>query len=166
MNDFDLIQRAEMLLSLYRLRESPMRTLRVGAVQCAWSVDPVAHRAMLRRGVELAADAGAQVILMQELTLSPYFCDAPDVPDALATYGEDVETGPTITFARELAVEFNVCVQASLYERTPKASVARSSTSPPSKSTASYVTSSLADLSGGDSRLRVSAFETGSIEKT
>ena len=55
---------------------------------------------------------------MQELTLSPYFCSTPDVPDALATYGEDVETGPTITFARELADELNVCVHASLYERT------------------------------------------------
>ena len=73
---------------------------------------------MVRRGVQLAADAGAQVVLTQELTLSPYFCYSPDVPDALAKYGEDVESGPTVAFARELAAEFNVDVQMSLYERT------------------------------------------------
>ena len=117
-NEFDVVQRAEVLPSLYRLHDAAATLLRVAAVQCAWSPDPVAHRATLRRGVQLAADAKAQVVLMQELTLSPYFCSAPDVQDALAIYGEDVEAGPTVTLARELAAEFNVSVQASLYERT------------------------------------------------
>lgn len=73
---------------------------------------------MLRNGVQLAAQHGARVVLMQELTLSPYFCTQPNVPRALATYGEDIESGPTVSLARELAGEFNVTVQASLYERT------------------------------------------------
>jgi N-carbamoylputrescine amidase len=55
--------------------------------------------------------------LLQELTLSPYFCSAPDVVDALDRYGEDVETGPTVAFARSLATELDVVVHASLYER-------------------------------------------------
>ncbi len=117
-NDFEVIQRADRLPSLYRMIESTSDVVRVAAIQCAWNCNPVAHRTMLRRGVQLAAEHGARVVLMQELTLSPYFCSDPNVPDALATYGEDVETGPTVAFVREVAAEFNVFVQASLYERT------------------------------------------------
>ncbi len=72
----------------------------------------------LREGVRLAASQGAAVVLLQELTLSPYFCSDPDVPEALARFGEDVETGPTATLARELAAELGIVVHASLYERT------------------------------------------------
>ncbi len=118
MSDFELVERDEPLPSLYRRGEPTTNNLRVGAVQCAWNPDPAAHRATLRRGVKVAAEHGAQAVLLQELTLSPYFCSDPNVPDALATYGEDVETGPTAAFARELAAAFNVSVQASLYERT------------------------------------------------
>ena len=92
--------------------------LRVAAVQCEWNPDPAAHLQTLRQGVQLAAQHGARVVLLQELTLSTYFCTVPDAPDALATYGEDVETGPTVSFARELAAEYNIYVHASLYERT------------------------------------------------
>ncbi|MCE9623172.1 MAG: hydrolase [Actinomycetia bacterium] len=112
------MQRADSLPSLYRVNESTSKVLRVGAVQCAWNPDAAAHRATLRGGVQLAAEAGAAVVLTQELTLSPYFCFSPDVPDALEKYGEDVETGPAVALARELAAEFGVCVQMSLYERT------------------------------------------------
>lgn len=87
-------------------------------MQCAWNPDQVALRETLRHGVQLAADTGARVVLTQELTLSPYFCYSPDVPNALATHGEDVETGPTVALARELAAEFDVHVQMSLYERS------------------------------------------------
>ncbi len=118
MSDFEVIQRAEPLISPFRVGESTQPVLRVGAVQCAWNPDATAHRDTLRRGVQIAAEHGARVVLLQELTLSTYFCTAPDVPDALATYGEDVETGPTVTLARSFAAEFNVCVHASLYERT------------------------------------------------
>lgn len=116
-DDFEAFQRAEPLPSLYRRGESTASVLRVAAVQCAWNSDPVQHRATLRRGVLLAAERGARVVLTQELTLSPYFCFEPTVLDALATYGEDVETGPTVAFARELAAEVDVYVQMSLYER-------------------------------------------------
>ena len=118
MSDFEVIQRDVALPSLFRIDESTQPVLRVGAVQCAWNSDPIAHLEVVRRGVQLAAESGAQVVLLQELTLSPYFCSDADVPAALATFGEDVETGPTVTMARELASEFDICVHASLYERT------------------------------------------------
>ena len=119
MVEFELIMRDEPLPSPFRIGASVVtNTLRVGAVQCAWHPDPLQHRETLQHGVRLAAEQGATVVLMQELTLSPYFCIDPNVPDALVRFGEDVETGPTVTMARELAIELGVSVHASLYERT------------------------------------------------
>lgn len=118
LSDFEVIRREESMPSLFRVEASTAEALRVGAVQCAWNPDPVAHRRVLRDGVQIAANQGARVVLLQELTLSPYFCSAPNVPRALATYGEDLESGPTVALARELADEFGLCVHASLYERT------------------------------------------------
>jgi N-carbamoylputrescine amidase len=92
--------------------------LRVGAVQCAWNPDPVVHRDTLAAGIRLAADEGARVICLQELTLSPYFAVVPDDPEA-AEHAEDVGDGPTTEFARHMAAETGAIVHASLYERDP-----------------------------------------------
>jgi len=101
-----------------RVRDgTPDRHLRVGAVQCAWDSDQPAMESTLRTGVAVAVSEGAEIVFLQELTRSPYFCVSPDVPDALATYGEPLESGPTVTLARSLATEHGIAVQASLYER-------------------------------------------------
>jgi N-carbamoylputrescine amidase len=119
MNDFKLITRIDAPLpSPFRTRKAERPLLRVGAVQCAWHPNPAEQRSTLERGVQLAAAQGARVVLLQELTLSPYFCIAPDVDDALERYGEDLESGPTLTLARELATRHGIAVHASLYERT------------------------------------------------
>ena len=119
MVDIELIERVgDLLPSPFRAGASERTPLRVGAVQCAWNPDSVAHAATLRAGVALAVRSGARVVLLQELTLSPYFCSVPDVANALVRYGEDVETGPTAALARELAATHGVAVHASLYERT------------------------------------------------
>ncbi len=103
---------------------SPMRAepairpyLRIGAVQCAWNPDPVQMRTDLAKGIALAAHEGAQIVCLQELTLSPYFCSDPNVIDALHTFGEDVETGPTVSFMSEQAAVHGISVHGSLYER-------------------------------------------------
>ena len=96
---------------------APDRLLRIGAVQCAWNPDPTAMEATLRSGVEIAAAEGVEVVFLQELTRSPYFCVSPDVPHALVRFGEPLELGPTVTLARALATEHNIAVHASLYER-------------------------------------------------
>ena len=97
---FELIISDTALDSPFRGDRTQERPLRVGAVQCAWSPDASAHEATLREGVASAATEGAEVVLLQELTLSPYFCVAPDVTDALDRFAEDVESGPTVTLAR------------------------------------------------------------------
>ena len=86
-------------------------------MQCAWDADADAHETALRAGVDRAAAEGAEVVLLQELTRSPYFCVEPDVSDALTRFAEDVEDGPTVALARSLAAEHGIAVHASLYER-------------------------------------------------
>jgi N-carbamoylputrescine amidase len=92
-------------------------TFHVGAVQQRWHPDPVAHEAALAEGVRLAVDRGAQLVCLQELTLSPYFAVSPDPsPEELAR-AEAIPDGPTTAFARRMAAEAGAYVHASLYER-------------------------------------------------
>jgi len=97
--------------------EVPTRTpFRVGAVQHRWHEDPVEHRAALTEGVRMAADIGARLICLQELTLSPYFAVTPDGPSAAGAAPEPLPGGPTFTLAAELAAMTGAFVHASLYE--------------------------------------------------
>jgi N-carbamoylputrescine amidase len=116
-------ERAE-LIAGYPPPDSPARTrpatrapLRVGAVQERWHPDPEEHQAALAARIELAAGEGARLVCLQELTLSPYFAITPDGPEAAGVEPEDVETGPTATFARRMAEQTGAYIHASLYER-------------------------------------------------
>ncbi|MER5965361.1 nitrilase-related carbon-nitrogen hydrolase [Streptomyces sp. NPDC002057] len=92
--------------------------LRVGLVQMRWYADPAEHDDRLREGVALAAAQGATVVCLPELTRSPYFCNTEDpMAEGAARYLEDVETGPTVALAGELATALGITVHASLYER-------------------------------------------------
>ena len=112
------------LLTAFPPPASPARTrpperapLRLGLVQERWHADPDEHREALAAGIRMAAQAGARVVCLQELTLSPYFAITADGPQAAGAAPEELESGPTITFARRLAGETGVHVHASLYER-------------------------------------------------
>jgi len=103
--------------------ESPARVhpptrapFRIGAVQQRWQPDPVAHAEALAQGVRLAADEGAVLVCLQELTLSPYFAITAAGPAAAGAVPEALPDGPTHTFAAGLAAETGVHVHASLYE--------------------------------------------------
>jgi N-carbamoylputrescine amidase len=105
---------------------SPARTrpphrapFKIAAVQQRWHADAEEHRHALAEGVRLAAGAGARLVCMQELTLSPYFAVNPDGPEAAGVEPEELPGGPTHRFAAELASELGVHVHASLYERAP-----------------------------------------------
>ncbi|MBK6309724.1 MAG: hydrolase [Candidatus Microthrix sp.] len=99
-----------------RTRAPERGTFRVGAVQTAWHPDAGEHRATLTAGVELAARAGARLVCLQELTLSPYFAIVPDGAEALGVAAEPLPGGPTHAFAAELAARFGLVVHASLFE--------------------------------------------------
>ncbi|MEU4270761.1 nitrilase-related carbon-nitrogen hydrolase [Streptomyces sp. NPDC026092] len=92
--------------------------MRVGLVQMRWYADEREHDARLREGVEPAAAQGAKVVCLPELTRSPYFCNTDDpLADGADRYLEDVQTGPTVALAAELATRLGITVHASLHER-------------------------------------------------
>jgi N-carbamoylputrescine amidase len=116
------------LITALQPPESPARVnsperepLRLGLVQQRWHPDPEEHQSALADGVRLAAEQGARLVCLQELTLSPYFAVNPDAGDRPAARAEDIPTGPTTAFAARLASETGAYVHASLYERAGEA---------------------------------------------
>lgn len=89
--------------------------LKVGLVQERWSPDANEHKQRLAAGIREAAKQGAQVVALQELTLSPYFCTRSDVDGT--PFKEDIQTGPTAQFVGQLAKECGVFITASLFEQ-------------------------------------------------
>ena len=92
------------------------RRARVGAVQMRFDPDPDAHEAALAEGVRVAAGAGASLVCLPELTLSPYFAVSAAGPGRGRARPEPVLGGPTHRIAAALAAETGVFVHASLYE--------------------------------------------------
>ena len=104
--------------------DSPARTrapsrppFRIGAVQHHWHPDPEEHEAALAQGIRIAAADGAQLICLQELTLSPYFAVDPAGPRPGGAEPEELPGGRTHAFAARMAAETGAHVHASLYER-------------------------------------------------
>jgi N-carbamoylputrescine amidase len=104
--------------------ESPARTrpsgrppFRIAAVQQRWHPDPDEHEVALAAGIKAAAAEGAQLVCLQELTLSRYFAVDPSGPEAAGAEPEELPGGRTHAFAACMATETGVPVHVSLYER-------------------------------------------------
>jgi len=113
----DLIESGGPHVSLARKRPASRGHFRIGLVQERWHPDPDEHEAALAAGIRRAAGQGAQLVCLQELTLSRYFAVDPGGPKAAGAEPEDLPGGPTFRFAAKLAAETGVHVHASLYER-------------------------------------------------
>jgi N-carbamoylputrescine amidase len=99
-------------------KRSPRRApFRIGAVQERWHPDPVEHQQALAEGIRRAAEQGAELVCLQELTLSRYFATDPGGPKAAGAEPEELPGGPTFQFAARMAAETGAHVHASLYER-------------------------------------------------
>ncbi|HTA37303.1 MAG TPA: nitrilase-related carbon-nitrogen hydrolase [Solirubrobacteraceae bacterium] len=112
------------LIDAFGPRPSPARTreprrplFRIGAVQQRWHADPDEHLDALAAAIHRAADAGAELICLQELTLSRYFAVDARGPAAAGAEPEQLPGGPTYEFAARMAGETGAHVHASLYER-------------------------------------------------
>ena len=108
------LTKALALESLSRVSPSNRAPITVALVQTRWHSDATQHIAKLREGIKLAADSGAQVVFLQELTLSRYPADAKPAGQANAL-AEPLD-GPTFEFAKQAARDFNISVHASLFE--------------------------------------------------
>ena len=112
-----LIQAEAVPESLARVDAPKDPPVRVGLVQHEWTDDADALVGTLRDGIRTAAEAGARIVFLPELTLSRYPADA--LPQGTPSdTAENLETGPTVAFARAAARDFGVHVHASLYERS------------------------------------------------
>ena len=111
------VYQQQALPSLCPLPDRVATPVTVALVQMRWLHDPELHRQQLEEGVARAADAGAEIIFLPELTLSRYPADRyPNGrADALA---EPLETGPTVAFLRALATRYDLHVHGSLFEAT------------------------------------------------
>ena len=117
MDAIRLIHAADPPESPARTRPASRAPFRIAAVQHRWNPDPEEHEAALGEGIEMAAEAGAKLVCLQELTLSRYFAVDPSGPSAAGAEPEELPGGRTFTFATRMAAATGVHVHASLYER-------------------------------------------------
>jgi N-carbamoylputrescine amidase len=116
-SDPRLITKTGVPVSLARVEEPIRPPFRIGAVQERWRPEPEEHAAALERGIAMAASEGAQLVCLQELTLSPYFAIVPDALEEAAAMAEAIPGGPTTELAARAAREHGIHVHASLYEQ-------------------------------------------------
>lgn len=95
------------------------RIVTVAATQMACSWERAANIANAEKLVRRAAAQGAQIILLQELFETPYFCQKPN-PDYLQL-ATPLETNEAIAHFRKVARELAVVLPISFFERAGRA---------------------------------------------
>jgi len=95
------------------------RTVTVAATQmaCTWEVDANVDRA--EKLVREAAGKGAQIVLIQELFATPYFCQ--DQKIELFGIAKPLDGHPILERMKKLAAELQVVLPVSLFERANNA---------------------------------------------
>ena len=90
------------------------RTIRVGIVQQACTNDLKLNLEKLHRNIASVAQAGAQLVVLQELHNTPYFCQTEDTN--LFDLAEPIP-GPSTGFYSEIAAAYHIVLVTSLFER-------------------------------------------------
>lgn len=88
----------------------------VGLVQNSVGPDLAKNFAKTAKMVERAARRGAQIICLQELFLSPYFCQGPKDKKNFAL--AEIVPGPTTIAFSKLAKKYGVVILCSIFEKT------------------------------------------------
>jgi len=91
-----------------------MRTLKVGMVQQACGADIAANITELKKNIRSCAEKGAELVVLQELHNSVYFCQCEDA--SLCDLAEPIP-GPSTESFGALAKELDVVIVLSLFER-------------------------------------------------
>jgi len=91
-----------------------MKQLTVGMVQQSCTTDREANIAKSIEGIERAAAQGAQLVVLQELHASPYFCQTEDT--TLFELAEPIP-GPSSEALGAVAERLGIVIVASLFER-------------------------------------------------
>jgi N-carbamoylputrescine amidase len=107
-------QRADQISIYFRLVEVAPDKFRIGLVQMACTQDPQANLDHAVNKIREAARKGAQIVCLQELFRSQYFCREEDA--RLFDLAEPIP-GPSTDRLRPLAAELGVVIIASLFEK-------------------------------------------------
>ena len=91
-----------------------MTNVQIGLVQMSCSKDVAANIDKAIREIRNAASQGAQIVCLQELFTSLYFCDVEDYDNFQLA---EAIPGPTTHIMGELAKELGVVIIASLFEK-------------------------------------------------
>ena len=94
-------------------------TLTVAATQMSCSWDKAANIERAEALIRRAASDGAQIVLLQELFETPYFCI--DEQEKHFDLAHSLEEQPTIARMREVARELEVVLPISYFERAGQA---------------------------------------------
>ncbi|MGH9593906.1 MAG: nitrilase-related carbon-nitrogen hydrolase, partial [Bryobacteraceae bacterium] len=89
------------------------QTFRIGLVQMSCSADPDENLAKAESKIREASARGAQIVCLQELFRSQYFCREENA--ALFALAESIP-GPSTQALGKLARELGVVIVASLFE--------------------------------------------------
>lgn len=90
------------------------KNVKVGLVQMSCSADPGQNMEKAVAGIEKAAQAGAQIVCLQELFRSLYFCDQ-ELHENFKL--AEAIPGPSTERLSELAVRLKIVIIASLFEK-------------------------------------------------
>lgn len=96
-----------------------LRMVTVAATQMACSWNTEANLAKAEQLVREAAAKGAQIILIQELFETPYFCQKPNVDYMLLA--TSIENNPAIKHFQKIATELQVVLPISFFELAGRA---------------------------------------------
>ena len=88
--------------------------MKIGIIQQSITPDVEANKAMLRAEIVAAAHEGAELVVLQELHNTPYFCQTENTE--LFNLAEPIP-GPSTDFYSQVAAECGVVLVTSLFER-------------------------------------------------
>ncbi len=91
-----------------------MSKIKVGLVQMSCTADKAANFEKAINKIKEAAASGAQIVCLQELFTSLYFCDVEDYDNFNLA---EAVPGPSTDILRKLAAELGVVIIASLFEK-------------------------------------------------
>lgn len=92
-----------------------MKKVKVGIVQSSCSANIADNMRKAIEGIEAAANQGAQIICLQELFRSLYFCDVEDYENF--KLGEAIPNGESCEIFAALSKKLGVVIIASLFEK-------------------------------------------------
>ena len=91
-----------------------MRTIKIGLVQMSVTTSISDNKEKLVANIRACAERGAQLVVLQELHNTPYFCQVEDVRNFDLA---ETSPGPSTSFFGALAKELSIVLVTSLFER-------------------------------------------------